>query len=100
MLEMCDYYIRAEILLPRGDAVVRGQEVAWSCDASESMMGRAHTKSILDRMDQVEFDVSKVTELTTNIIVESMYAQCNAGGNENLLLDALVYYHKIMRQFP
>ena len=34
------------------------------------------------------------TELTTNVIAESMYTQCNADGNEFLLLDALVHYLK------
>ena len=45
-------------------------------------------------MYQVEFAEGKVTELTTNIIAESTYAQCDAIGNEYLLLDALVDYHK------
>ena len=56
-------------------------------------MGRSHTNSILDmRTYQVEFAGDEVTELTTNIIVESMYAQCNSDKNEFLLLDALVDY--------
>ena len=41
-------------------------------------------------MYQDEFAGGKVTELTTNIIAESMYAQCDIDGNEYLLLDALV----------
>ena len=36
----------------------------------------------------------KVTELTANVIAESIYAQCNAEGNEYLLLDALIDYQK------
>ena len=58
-------------------------------------MGRAHTNPILNtRMYQVEFAGGKVTELTTNIIAESMYTQCDADRNEYLLLEALVDYHK------
>ena len=50
---------------------------------------------ILDtRMYQVEFAGGEVTELTTNIIAESMYTQCDADGNECLLLDVLVDYCK------
>ena len=45
-------------------------------------------------MYQVEFSGSKFTELTTNIIAESMYAQCDADRNEYLLLDAQIDYHK------
>ena len=36
----------------------------------------------------------EVTELTTNVIVESMYAQCDADGNKYLLLSSLVDYHE------
>ena len=58
-------------------------------------MGRAHTNPIPDtRMYQVEFAGGKVTESTTNIIAKSMYAQCDAGGNEYLLLELLVAYRK------
>ena len=53
-------------------------------------MGRAHTNPILyTRMCQ-----GKVTKLMTNIIAESLYAQCNADGNEYSLIDALVAYPK------
>ena len=45
-------------------------------------------------MYQVEFTGGKITELTANILAESMYAQCDADGNEYLLLDALVDYQK------
>ena len=33
-------------------------------------------------------------ELTANVIEESMFAQCDADGNDNLLLDSLIDYHK------
>ena len=42
----------------------------------------------------------KVTELTTNVIAESMYAQCDADGNEYLLLDVLVDYNKDTKAIP
>ena len=45
------------------------------------------------RMYQVEFAGGKVTELTINFIVESMYAKCDADGDEFLLPDVLVDYH-------
>ena len=45
-------------------------------------------------MYQVEFAEDEVTELTTNDIAELMDAQCNADGNEYLLLDVLVDYCK------
>ena len=54
-------------------------------------MGRAYTNLILDTtMYQVEFTGGKDTEFTANAIAESMYAWCDADGNEYLLIDALV----------
>ena len=44
-------------------------------------------------MYQVEFVVGKVTELTANVIAESMYTQYDADGNEYLLPGALVDHH-------
>ena len=46
------------------------------------------------RMYQVEFAVSKVIELTTNGIAKQMYTQSNAFGNQHLLLDVLLDFHK------
>ena len=56
-------------------------------------MGRAHKNIILDtRMYQVVFAGGMVTKLTANAIAQSMYVQCDADGNEHLLLDVLVDY--------
>ena len=89
------YYIGAKILLPRGDQIVRGNVLARSQYANGNVTGRSHTNPILDtRMYQVEFTGGKVTELTTNVIAESLYAQCKSEGNECFLLDALVDYQK------
>ena len=77
-----DHYIGAEILLSRGDQMARGHVAARSQDANGNMMGRSHTNPILDaRTYQVEFAGGKVTELTANVIAESMYAQCDSDGN-------------------
>ena len=68
-----DHYIGAEILLPRGDQMARDRVVACSCDASRSVMGRAHTNPILyTRMYQVEFPGGKVTKLIANVIQMEM----------------------------
>ena len=82
-----------EILLPRGDQMARGHVVARSIDDNGDVMGKSHTNPILDtRMYQVEFAGGEFTELTTNAIAESMYAQCDLEGNEYLLLNAIVDY--------
>ena len=64
-------------------------------------MGSALMNPILDtRMYQVEFAGGKVTELTTNVIAQSMYAQCDVDRNEYLLLDLLVDYDKGNKSIP
>ena len=69
--EVGDHYIGAEILLPRGDKMTRGHVVTRSQDAIGNVMGRSHP--ILDtRTYQVEFAGGKVTELTANVIAESI----------------------------
>ena len=66
--------------------MARGNVVARSRDSNEKVMSRSHTNPFLDtRMYQVAFDGGKVTELTPNVIAESMYAQYDSEGNEYLL---------------
>ena len=90
MPEMKDQYIGADILLLRGEQMARGHVVAWSHDASGNVMGRAHANAIFDtRMYQVELTGGEVTKLTANVFAESMNSQCDADGNECLLLDLL-----------
>ena len=94
MPEVGNHYIGAKMLLPRGEVIAWDHIVASSCNASGNLMDRAHTNPILDtRMYQVEFVGGKVTELTTNIIAESIYAQCD-GDRKEYLLHVLVDYHK------
>ena len=58
-------------------------------------MGRAYATPILDiMMYQGEFAGCEVKELTTNVIAESINAQCDTDGNEHLLLNLLVDHRK------
>ena len=75
--------------------MARSYVVAWSCNASGHIMGKAHANPIMNtRMYQVDFGGGKVTELFANVIAQSMYTQCDADGNEYLLLDVLIDYQK------
>ena len=68
-------------------------QVTRSHDATGNVMSRFHSNPILDmRTYQVEFAGGKDTELTVNIIAESMYTQCNSDNNEYLILDVQVDY--------
>ena len=64
MTEVADQYIKAELLLPRGDELARGHVVAQSCNASGNFMGRDNAYSILDtKIYQVEFAWGDIKEL-------------------------------------
>ena len=43
-------------------------------------------------MYHVEFEDGNICELTANIIAESMYASCDADGNEYISFDLFVYH--------
>ena len=91
--EVGGHYIGAETLLPRGKQMASGHVVANSQYVNRNVKGRLHRNAILDtRTYQVKSAGSEVTELTTNVIAESIYAQCNSEGSEYLLLDVLVDY--------
>ena len=56
MPEVCNQYIGAEIMLPRGGKMARGHVLAQSHDASGNIMDRAHANPIMDTsLYQVEF---------------------------------------------
>ena len=75
--------------------MIRGHVVAQSCDVSGNILGRDHANHVLDTtLYQVEFTGGDITELTINVIAESLYIQCDADGNEYSLLDLLVDYQQ------
>ena len=75
MPEVGYHHIGADILLPRGDHMKRGQIVVQSHDDSGNVMDKVHINPMVDtRMYQVEFINGEVTELTANVMAESIYA--------------------------
>ena len=60
-------------------------------DVEGNLMGRANDNPIRDtRQYVVKFDSGEVTELTTNVISQSMYIMCDKDGYQVLLFDAIV----------
>ena len=88
-------YVNAEILLPRGDTTARGQVVCQKHDTDGKLIGRSNQIPIfVTCLYEVEFPWGEMTELASNIIAESMYAQCDVNRNEYLLLEALINHRK------
>ena len=92
MPEADDNYVDASLMLPaRGNALARGTVIGRKRDAQGNPIGNANTNPILDScVYRVEFEDGDVCELTANVIAESMYASCDADGNEYILFDSFV----------
>lgn len=93
--EMGDNYLSAEIMLPRGGTMVKGRVAARKRDKDGNPVGLANSNPILDtRSYVVHFDDGDQTELTANMIAESLYSQCDPDGLEYILLDEIVDHRR------
>ena len=94
--EWGDQYVNADILLPKGDAMARGQVVGQKQDANGNIIGKFNQYPIILKTSlyEVEFSGEEMTELAANIIAYSMYAQCDVDRNEYLLLEAFINHRK------
>jgi hypothetical protein len=94
--EAHDNYVGVDLLFPKGRTMTRGRVTARKRDATGNPKGRANDNPILDTREYtVEFDDGDVSELTANLIAESMYAQCDPDGNQYVLLDSLIDYRRL-----
>jgi hypothetical protein len=64
-------------------------------EADGSLKGTAHQHPILDTQTyEVEFPNGQVAKYSANVIAENMYTQCNAEGNQYLLLNEIVNWQQ------
>ena len=90
-----DAYLNAEVLLPIGGQMRSGSVRARVTGPNGEPLGRRNNNPILDtRQYEVEFPDGTVSHYSANVIAENMYAQCDAEGNQFLLLDDIVDYKK------
>jgi hypothetical protein len=88
-----DEYLGAAVLLPLGDKMVSGIVRGRKRDQDGSIHGVRNKNPILDtRTYDVEFPDGQEAEYAANLIAENMYAQCDAEGNQYLLMESLVDY--------
>ncbi len=96
MPETGDNYLSAELMLPKGGVLVKGCVTSRKCDRDGKPIGRAIDNPILDtRSYIVEFDDGDQTELTANMIPESLYSQCDPDGNQYVLLEEIVDHRRL-----
>jgi hypothetical protein len=90
-----DFLVNSEVLLPVGNSQELARVLRRKRDANGQVVGSAHPNPELDsRVYQVHFPDGRTEELAANVIAEAVYAQCDADGNQYVLLDAIVDYHK------
>jgi hypothetical protein len=87
MPKIGDNYLSDELMLSKGGEMEKSRVTARKCDWDSNPVGRANDSPILDtRSYIVDFDDGDKTELTANMIAESLYLQCDPDGNQYVLL--------------
>jgi hypothetical protein len=84
-----DFLINSEVLLPVGNSQELARVLRRKRDAKGNLMGAPHHNPALDScVYEVRFPNGRTEELAANVIAEAVYAQCDADGNQYVLLDA------------
>ena len=90
-----DFLVSSEVLLPIGNAQELARVLCRKWDPDGNLVGSAHANPVFDtHIYEVRFPNGRMEELAANVITEAVYAQCDADGNQYILLDAIVDYHK------
>jgi hypothetical protein len=78
-------------MLPKGGVLVKGCVTAQKQDRDGNSIGLANDKPILDKRSYiVNFDDGDQTELTANMIAESLHLQCDPDSNQYILLEEIL----------
>ncbi len=89
--EANDPFVGAEVHLPLGGILKKGRVASRKRDAHGNPTGLSNDNHILDTREHVvQFDDVDSTELTANLIAESMYSQCDPDGYVYYLFDSIV----------
>ncbi len=96
MPKIGEHYLSVELMLPKGGVMVKGRLTARKHDWDGNPVGRANDHPILDtRSYMVNFDDCDQTELTANMIAESLYLQYDPDGNQYVLLEEIVGHQRL-----
>ena len=92
---MGDNYLSAEIMHPRSGTMVKGRVAVRKRGRDDNPIGLANSNPILDtRSYIVHFNDGDKTQLTANMMAESLYSQCDPDGHEYILLDKNVDHRR------
>jgi len=89
--EDLDIYVGAEVNLPVCEAMQHGRVRKRARDVHGNPYGRANNNPIIDtRIYEVEFGDGTIGTYAANVIAESIFSQCDAEGNQHILMDEIV----------
>jgi hypothetical protein len=90
IVDLYNQYVGAQVNLPEGNVHVAGQVKQCKRGTDGLPIGCAHTNPILNmHVYEVEMPDGGVVDYAANVIAECMYAQCDAEGNQFLMLEAI-----------
>lgn len=90
-----DEYLSAQVVLPRGDRMVKGEVVRCHRDSNGRPIGKRNINPILDTREyDVLFPDGTSQMYLKNVIAENLYSQVDEEGRSFLLLDEIVDHEK------
>ena len=89
--EVMDNYIGTEIMIYHGDVVAQGSVRRREHDVEGNTIGRANINTIIDTGTyEVKFEDGSMSTYSANVIVESIYAQCDDEVHQYLLFGSIL----------
>ena len=89
--ETFDEYLKASVMIPKGDDILKAQVVSRRKDHNGNPIGRSNSNPVLDtRQYVVEFEDGAQEHYTANLIAENMYTQVDKQGKEFALMSEIV----------
>jgi len=93
--EAYDEYLSAQVVLPRGDNMVRGEVVRRRRDSNGRPIGKRNLNPILDTREyEVLFPDGSTQAYMANSIAESLYSQVDEEGRSFRLIEEIVDHEK------
>lgn len=95
-----DQLLNAEVYLPNGDGMKRGNITAYKHDSGGNLLGNSHPNPLLNtHMHQVTFSDGTIQEYAANIIAEAIYSEHDEDGHKYLLLKEIIDHCTLKKQY-
>jgi hypothetical protein len=94
--EVGDNYLNAKISVPRGGTLMKGRVTARKREKDGNPIGLANANPNLNTHEYTfTFDDGVETVMSTNLMAEAMYVQCDPDRNQYVLLDSIIDHKRL-----